>query len=230
MLKLSPFISFIVLVLASMKLQAQENVAAGVASPESYLVGLDIGRNLAENGFEPSDFDVKDFIRGMTDALSKAKPAISDEQMATAGEAIRVRLTNRAEKAVKGNLDRATVFLAENAKKDGVQTLKSGLQYKILKKGDGKSPGQTSTVKVHYEGKLIDGTIFDSSIKRNDPATFGVNQVIKGWTEALQRMAVGDKWMLFIPPDLAYGERGSPGAIGPNEALVFEVELLDIVK
>ncbi len=119
-------------------------------------------------------------------------------------------------------------YLAANAKKEGVKTLQGGVQYKVIKAGDGPSPGPTETVKVHYTGKLINGTTFDSSVERGQPATFQVNQVIKGWQMALQQMKVGSKWMLYIPSDLAYGERGSQGAIGPNEVLVFEVELLAI--
>ena len=119
-------------------------------------------------------------------------------------------------------------FLADNAKKEGVKTLEGGVQYKVLTAGEGDSPALTDTVKVHYTGKLIDGNVFDSSVQRGEPATFRVNQVIKGWQMALQEMKVGDKWMLYIPSDLAYGERGSQGAIGPNEVLVFEVELLAI--
>jgi FKBP-type peptidyl-prolyl cis-trans isomerase len=119
-------------------------------------------------------------------------------------------------------------YLKENATKEGVKTLPSGLQYKSLKEGSGKSPKATDTVSVHYRGTLIDGTEFDSSIKRGEPAEFPVNRVIKGWTEALQLMKEGDKWMLYIPSQLAYGERGAGGAIGPNETLLFEVELLKV--
>ena len=119
-------------------------------------------------------------------------------------------------------------YLKENAKKEGVKTLPSGLQYKVVKEGSGKSPKATDTVSVHYRGTLIDGTEFDSSIKRGEPAEFPVNRVIKGWTEALQLMKEGDKWMLYIPSHLAYGERGAGGAIGPNETLIFEVELLKV--
>ena len=120
-------------------------------------------------------------------------------------------------------------FLKENEKKEGVKTLPSGLQYKVLKEGEGKSPKATDTVSVHYRGTLLDGTEFDSSTKRGEPAEFPVNRVIKGWTEALQLMKEGAKWMLYIPASLAYGERGTPGGpIGPNETLIFEVELLKV--
>ena len=122
----------------------------------------------------------------------------------------------------------ATDFLEENKKKEGVQVTDSGLQYQVIKAGKGAVPDANSNVSVHYEGKLINGEIFDSSIQRGEPASFGVSQVIPGWTEALLRMKVGDKWKLFIPPALAYGERGSPPVIGPNEALIFEVELLEV--
>ena len=121
-------------------------------------------------------------------------------------------------------------FLAENGKKEGVKTLKSGLQYKVLNKGDGATPKPTDQVTTHYHGTLIDGSVFDSSVERGEPATFGVNQVISGWTEALQLMKVGDKWRLFVPAEMAYGVRGAGAKIGPNATLVFEVELLKIVE
>ena len=121
-------------------------------------------------------------------------------------------------------------FLAANSKKEGVKTTASGLQYKVLTSGKGKTPTAADTVKVHYKGTLIDGSVFDSSIDRGEPAEFGVGQVIKGWTEALQLMKEGDKWQVVIPGSLAYGERGAGGKIGPNAVLIFEVELLSIVK
>jgi FKBP-type peptidyl-prolyl cis-trans isomerase len=127
------------------------------------------------------------------------------------------------------NLKAGEAFLAENAKKEGVKTTASGLQYKVIKSGTGPSPKPTDVVKVQYHGTLIDGTVFDSSVRRNQPATFTVNGVIPGWTEALQLMKVGDKWKLFIPAKLAYGEQGS-GPIGPNIVLIFDVELLGIEK
>ncbi len=123
---------------------------------------------------------------------------------------------------------RAKTFLAANAKKDGVKTTASGLQYKVIKSGTGKSPKATDTVKVHYHGTLIDGTVFDSSVERGEPVSFPVNGVIPGWTEALQLMKEGDKWQLFIPSKLAYGERGAGAKIGPNATLIFEVELLAV--
>ena len=119
-------------------------------------------------------------------------------------------------------------FLEQNGQREGVVTLPSGLQYEVLAEGDGASPGPTSTVTTHYHGTLIDGTVFDSSVQRGQPASFPVNRVIAGWTEALQLMQVGDKWRLYLPPELAYGDRGAGGAIGPGATLIFEVELLDV--
>lgn len=219
--------------------QAQENVPilnaqapAAAASNEdpSYLVGYQIGSNLASSGFVETDIIGSGLLRGLMDALAKRKPALNDAQLRAAAEALDQKIEARVANLAVDNLNRSKAFLEANSKKDGVQTLKSGLQYKVLNKGQGKTPTQTSVVRVHYEGKLVNGEVFDSSIQRGEPAEFPVNRVIAGWTEALQRMAVGDKWQLFIPPDLAYGPQGSPGAIGPNEALIFEVELLEVVR
>ena len=148
---------------------------------------------------------------------------------------LRQELTAKAEAKSKAegekNLKEGKAFLAANAKKDGVKTTATGLQYKVLKSGTGASPQKTDTVKVHYHGTLIDGTVFDSSVQRGEPITFPVSGVIPGWTEALQLMKVGDKWQLFIPSSLAYGELSPPGSkIGPNSTLLFEVELLGIEK
>jgi FKBP-type peptidyl-prolyl cis-trans isomerase len=162
------------------------------------------------------------------DSVSGADSRLSDEEMADAFAKINEMLSKRAESATKDNLSKANAYLEENKKKEGVVALPSGLQYKVIKQGTGAQPKLSSEVKVHYEGKLVNGKIFDSSIKRGEPVSFPVSGVIKGWTEALQRMKVGDKWMLFIPPGLAYGERGAGGDIGPNELLIFEVELLDV--
>ena len=153
---------------------------------------------------------------------------MTNEQFAAAQGKIQAMLTKRQAEMSAAQKAKGTKFLADNAKKEGVKTLEGGVQYKVLKAGNGATPKPTDTVSVHYTGKLIVGTVFDSSVQRGQPASFQVNQVIQGWQMALQKMKVGDKWMLYIPSDLAYGERGSAGAIGPNEVLVFEVELLGV--
>ena len=144
-------------------------------------------------------------------------------------KSLRAKAEEKQKATAEKNLKAGEAFIAANAKKEGVKTTASGLQYKVIKTGTGASPKLTDTVKVHYHGTLIDGTVFDSSVQRGEPVTFPVNGVIPGWTEALQLMKVGDKWQLVIPAKLAYGEDGS-GPIGPNSVLIFEVELLDIEK
>lgn len=184
----------------------------------SYAIGLDMGKNLKKSAI---DVDKNLLMRGIEDALAGGKPLMTDEQIKETFIAYQKERAGKAQK--EGN-----AFLEANRKKKGVKTLSSGLQYTILKKGSGKSPKATDTVNVQYRGTLIDGTEFDSSYKRGKPATFQVNGVIPGWTEALQKMKEGGKWKLFIPPGLAYGERGVPGTIPPNSVLIFEVELLSI--
>lgn len=194
----------------------------------SYIVGLQIGSSLRQGGFNAEDLKRDDFFLGVMDALKDVEPRLSQEEMTAAAKQLETKMISRMENAAKDNLTASQKFLEENKAKDGVQTLPSGLQYLEIKKGDGAQPKLTSQVKVHYEGKLINGQVFDSSIQRGEPASFGVNQVIPGWTEALQRMRVGDKWRIFIPSDLAYGSSGAGEMIGPNQALIFEVELLDV--
>ena len=195
----------------------------------SYAIGLDIATSLKR---QELDLDVKALTTGIADGLA-GNPALTEEQQrAVLMEFQKTLMDKAAEKqktAAGTNLKAGEAFLAENAKKEGVKTTASGLQYKVIKSGAGPSPKPTDVVKVHYHGTLIDGTIFDSSVQRNTPATFPVNGVIPGWTEALQLMKVGDKWQLVIPAKLAYGEEG-PGPIGPNSVLIFEVELLGIEK
>jgi FKBP-type peptidyl-prolyl cis-trans isomerase FklB len=222
--------------------------AAPVKDPVSYTIGLSIGRQLLGDGFMPNDLQGQEFLDGMLDAMDGKKPKIPEEQMRTVAQQIDQILEKRfqerqaknmqARQAIaEPNLERSQKFLAENAKQPGVVELPSGLQYAVIAKGNGASPQATDTVVVHYTGKTIDGKVFDSSVQRGKPATFAVNRVVKGWTEGLQKMVVGDKWMLFLPPALAYGETGVDALgpdgkplIGPNEALVFEVELLEIAK
>jgi FKBP-type peptidyl-prolyl cis-trans isomerase FklB len=195
--------------------------AKKVGDVASYGLGYDIGMNMANGGLSDKDIVRDDFLNGLLDALSGKDPAVQPQAVAEAMQALSKKILDR-------KLATAKKFLEDNKKKDGVQVTDSGLQYKVIKAGNGATPTVASNVVVHYEGRLIDGEVFDSSIQRGEPVTFGVTQVIKGWTEALLRMKVGDKWQLYIPPELAYGQNGAPGAIGPNEALIFDVELLEV--
>lgn len=189
----------------------------------SYGLGMSLGTNLKRSGVEPVDVDFELFIKGMKDAAGGTTLLTE----ADARSAI-MAFQTEARKALGGkNKTAAEEFLAGNKSKEGVTTTASGLQYKVLAAGAGDSPKASDNVTVHYKGTLLDGSEFDSSHKRGQPATFGVGQVIKGWTEALQLMKPGAKWQLFIPPDLAYGENGRPG-IPPNSLLNFEVELISI--
>ncbi len=196
----------------------------------SYSIGMDVGNNLKRQSI---DVDVDLLARGMKDALAGGGTLLSPEEaretLMALQQELREKALERRKQDAERNRKEGEVFLAENGKKEGVVSLPSGLQYKILRSGDGSSPKATDTVETNYRGTLIDGTEFDSSYKRGQPAVFPVNGVIAGWTEALQLMKVGDKWQLFIPSDLAYGERGA-GPIEPNATLVFEVELLSITS
>jgi len=190
----------------------------------SYALGLSIGSQFRSLGVK--DLNTTDFMKGITDVLSESRKDIGyDEAQKTINDYMSKL---RAEKLTV-NLEAGEEFLRINREKSGVTELPSGLQYEIIKRGDGAKPKATDSVKCHYHGTLINGVVFDSSIQRGTPATFGVSQVIKGWTEALQLMPVGSKWRLFIPARLAYGERGAGETIEPNNALIFDVELLDIV-
>jgi FKBP-type peptidyl-prolyl cis-trans isomerase FklB len=213
--------------------------AAGLPTdPVGYFIGMSIGQQLSGQGFQPNDFTTAGLSAGIADALAKKDPALTPEQMQAVVQKIQGMLNERQgammaerNREVAANLEKSTLFLEENGKKEGIKTLASGLQYKVLTAGTGKSPTAEDVVQVHYTGTLIDGTKFDSSVDRGEPAEFSCGQVIPGWRQALQEMKEGDKWMLYIPPQLAYGERGAPGgAIGPNEALIFEVELIKIVR
>lgn len=194
----------------------------------SYSIGLDIGRNLKDQSIE---VDPKLLSQGIQDATS-GKHLLTDEEiqkvMSTFREEMQAKAAAQAKVIGDKNLKEGNAFLAENKKKKGVVTLPSGLQYKIITAGTGKKPKGTDTVTTNYKGTLIDGTEFDSSYKRGEPASFPVEGVIPGWTEALQLMPVGSKWQLVVPPSLAYGPRGAGQAIGPNATLIFEVELLAI--
>jgi len=195
----------------------------------SYAIGLDVGGALKRQSV---DVNTDIFMQGVKDALSGGKKLLTDEEVRETMTAFSKELAAKQAEAMKKlgekNKEEGEAFLAENKKKEGVKTLPDGLQYKVITEGKGASPKATDTVTVNYRGTFIDGKEFDSSYKRNQPATFAVNGVIPGWTEALQLMKEGSKWQLFIPAKLAYGERGAGGVIGPNATLIFEVELLSI--
>lgn len=196
----------------------------------SYALGLDLGayfKNLGE------DLDLAKVQRGIADSYHGRTPLLTAEEAAQVQQQFAARQQEKQVKKVmemkSANEEAAKKFLDENKSKDGVVTLPSGLQYKVVKQGKGKNPLATDTVKVHYKGSLLDGTEFDSSYKRNQPAEFRVDQVIPGWSEALQLMNTGSTFMLYLPPELAYGDRGAPPVIDPGSLLVFEVKLLEIL-
>jgi FKBP-type peptidyl-prolyl cis-trans isomerase len=196
----------------------------------SYAIGVMVGSNNKKQlEGAPGSKDMK--LEVMAEAFRAAslgeETKISEED---AGALIRNYFQQASQREAQENLEAGNKFLEENKAKDGVVTTESGLQYEVLTEGTGAKPQATDKVRVHYHGTLLDGTVFDSSVDRGKPAEFKVNQVIKGWTEALQLMPVGSKWKLYIPADLAYGERGAGGKIGPNSTLIFEVELLDIIS
>jgi FKBP-type peptidyl-prolyl cis-trans isomerase len=199
----------------------------------SYALGMNIGSGLGANLKKQSvDVDSTLVSQGLKDAMSGGKTRLTQEEAQTVltdvQNEVRKQQQEKAQQAGAANKTEGEAFLAANKSKDGVVTLPSGLQYKILTAGTGPKPTASDSVKCNYRGTLINGTEFDSSYKRGQPATFGVGQVIKGWTEALQLMPVGSKWQLVVPASLAYGERGAGAEIGPNATLIFEVELLSI--
>ena len=197
----------------------------------SYAIGLEIGTSLNKL---PTEIDLPILVRAVEDGLKGKEPLLTQQQALEIkkefGKKMQEERAQQRKELAEKNRKEGESFLAENKKKEGVITTESGLQYMVLHEGDGPKPKATDRVKVHYRGTLIDGTEFDSSQKRGKPATFSVKGVVAGWTEALQLMKVGSKYRLFIPSDLAYGKRGRGPKIGPNAALVFELELLEIVK
>ncbi|KPM48161.1 peptidylprolyl isomerase [Jiulongibacter sediminis] len=189
----------------------------------SYAIGVSVAQSIKAQNIQP-DLDI--MKAAIADVLNDSELAIPAQ---LCGMYLQTYFQQAAEKVANENLKIGNDFLASNKTREGVMETATGLQYEILNAGDGAKPLSTDKVKVHYHGTLIDGTVFDSSVERGSPATFGVTQVIKGWVEALQMMPVGSKWKLFIPADLAYGPRGQ-GKIGPNSTLIFDVELLEIVQ
>ena len=203
-------------------------VLATEKDKQSYAIGLNVGKSLHRDDI---DVDPKIVLQGLQDALADGKVLLTDDEIKTVmtdlQNQVRQKQEEKRQALAESNKKDGAAFLAANATKQGVVTLPSGLQYKVLTPGTGPKPTATDTVVCNYRGTLLDNTEFDSSYKRGQPATFPVSGVIKGWTEALQLMPVGSKWQLFIPADLAYGERGRD-PIGPNATLIFEVELLSI--
>jgi len=193
----------------------------------SYGVGRQMGEQLASNPFDGVDANA--VAQGVIDALSGKESQVARAELEEAFRIVGTRMQEKQEAKTRLQAEEGERFLAENAKKEGVITTASGLQYEVITQGTGAIPTASSRVKTHYHGTLIDGTVFDSSITRGQPIDFPVNGVIAGWTEALQLMPVGSKWRLYVPHDLAYGERGAGASIAPFAALIFEVELIDIV-
>jgi FKBP-type peptidyl-prolyl cis-trans isomerase FklB len=203
------------------------NKFSSVEELVSYGIGRQMGQQLADNPFEGVSSAA--VSQGLLDALNGVEMPYSNEEMQAAFGEINTRMQAKEAEQSKGLAAAGEAFLAENAKKPGITVTASGLQYEVITQGTGAIPSSTSKVKTHYHGTLIDGTVFDSSVNRGQPIDFPVNGVISGWTEALQLMPVGSKWRLYIPHNLAYGERGAGASIKPYSALIFDVELIDIV-
>lgn len=197
----------------------------------SYALGIGIGRQLSQMGAD--NLDIDDFAKAIKDILSGNEPAVDDAEAQALVkdffEKQEARQRAAAAEKFKQTKEKGENYLAENAKKEGVVTLPSGLQYQVIKEGNGRKPKATDKVKCHYEGMLVDGTLFDSSIQRGEPATFPLNGVIAGWTEGLQLMQEGAKYRFFIPYNLGYGEHGAGASIPPFAALVFDVELIEVI-
>lgn len=223
------FISFALLALTSTGFAQGTTELKTETDKVSYSIGLDIGSTFKKQNMEVN-LDL--LMAGMKDAVGGKKPLLTDDQvketMTAYSKSMMEKQAAKAKEESAKNAAAGEKFLAENKGKEGVKTTASGLQYKVIKEGSGAAPKETETVVVHYKGTLIDGKEFDSSYKRNEPATFPVNRVIKGWTEGLQLMKPGSKYQFFIPASLGYGERGAGQDIGPNQTLIFEVELQSV--
>lgn len=213
------------IILTSMKLTSNKTMQGQTEIDAlSYALGVNVGNNLKSSGFDAVNPD--EFIKGLKEAMAGQ---VSEQTLASTNAAIQNYMQEKEAEKAKELAKEGEAFLAENAKKEGVVTLPSGLQYKVIKAGTGPKAVDGDQVTTHYTGKFVDGKVFDSSVSRGEPATFGVNQVIKGWTEALKLMPEGSKWELYIPYDLAYGAQGRPPQIPQYSMLIFEIELLDVV-
>jgi len=200
----------------------------------SYGIGMNVGRSIKQQGLGAEDLDANAVAKGIFDALSGAEPALSQAELSAAFAELQKMIQAKAAEAAGKNAEAGKKFLADNAKKPGIKTTKTGLQYQIIRSGNGPTPTKADTVTTHYKGQLINGNVFDGSYRgkaptpNDEPISFPVGGVIAGWTEALQMMKVGDKWRLFIPSELAYGDRGAGQDIGPGATLIFEIELIAI--
>lgn len=221
-------LSIVLLLLTLPVANAEQNMRHDQDAMLNYSIGYQVG-----NDFRLQEFELRPemVIKGIEDAVNKSSPAMTPAQMRQSMAELgkrKMEFNKRRRENLKNASDNGKDYLAQNAGKKGVVTTASGLQYKIIKQGQGKSPTASDQVLVHYRGRLVDGTEFDSSFKRNRPASFKVNQVIKGWTEALQLMSPGAEWQLTIPPELGYGARGAGRLIPPNSILIFDVELIAV--
>ena len=228
-MKLRWIVVLVVMLFACQVSAADEMTLKSEKDKVSYIIGREIGGNLKSQAI---DVDPEILARGIKDAFSGAKSSLTEEEMKEVMTAFQKEVMAKRQELAKQlgekNKKEGEAFLAGNKTKEGVKTLPSGLQYKVIKAGTGKKPKATDTVTTQYRGTLTDGTEFDSSYSRGQPATFPVNGVIPGWTEALQLMEEGAKWQVFVPSNLAYGERGAGPKIGPNATLIFEIELISV--
>jgi FKBP-type peptidyl-prolyl cis-trans isomerase FklB len=226
--RLAAAIALVGLVLAGCDSQTSSVELKTPAQKASYGIGLNMGRSLAQEGMD--DLDSKAVAQGIEDAIGKKEQRLKDEELIEAFAFLQKRAEERMAAINDENAKAGQKFLEENAKREGVVTTKSGLQYEVLKKAEGQQPKPTDVVTVHYEGKLVDGKVFDSSIERGSPIDLPVGGVIPGWVEGLQLMHVGEKYKLYVPSELAYGAQSPSPMIPANSVLVFELELLDIKK